>query len=329
VATSAAAQDNVVQLYNWGNYTSPQLIEKFKAETGIEVKITDYDSNDTALAKIKAGGHGFDIVVPSANFVPVFVQEGLVQELDLSKLPNHKNIEPRWMDVSYDQGRKFSVPWLWGVTGVTVNTSIYKGDINTWGMVLNPPDELKGKINIIPEMQDVLHATIFYHGGKPCESDREILRKVRDTLVAAKPHWLSMDYGNIEKYSKVDIAAGSNWNGASMRSRLQNGDVKFGFPKEGHILWMDQAMILKDAKNVEGATKFINFILDPANAAMNADFAKYAAGVTGAMDLVGADMKGAPELTLPPADASPGHFILACPAETNQIYARIWTEITK
>ena len=101
MATSAIAQaEGQLNLYNWGNYTSPELLEKFKAETGITVTVTDYDSNDTALAKVEAGGHGFDLVVPSANYVPIWVEKGLIVPLDLSKLPNHANIAPEWRDVS-------------------------------------------------------------------------------------------------------------------------------------------------------------------------------------------------------------------------------------
>jgi spermidine/putrescine transport system substrate-binding protein len=95
-----------LNLFNWGDYTSPELLKKFEAETGIHVTETDYDSNDTALAKISAGGTGFDLVVPSAHFVQIYVEKGLVQKLDLSRLPHHSNIKPEWMDVEWDKGRE-------------------------------------------------------------------------------------------------------------------------------------------------------------------------------------------------------------------------------
>lgn len=93
---SFASAEGVLQLYNWGDYTNPELLAKFEKETGIKVTVTDYDSNDTALAKIEAGGAGFDLVVPSANYVPIYRDKGLIQELDLSKLPHHSNIAPEW-----------------------------------------------------------------------------------------------------------------------------------------------------------------------------------------------------------------------------------------
>ena len=96
-STGIASAEGVLQLYNWGNYTSPELIAKFEEKYGVKVTITDFDSNDTALAKVEAGASGFDLVVPSAGFVAIYAEKGLIQELDLSKLPNHKNIAPARM----------------------------------------------------------------------------------------------------------------------------------------------------------------------------------------------------------------------------------------
>jgi len=180
VATSAVAEGEL-NIYNWGNYTNPKLIEKFTKETGIEVTITDYDSNDTALAKVKAGGHGFDIVVPSGTYIPIWVDEGLIMETKPNEMPNFKNVDPQWVDVAFDPGRNYTVPWQWGTVGITVNKSVYSGDPNTAAIFLDPPDELKGKINVVPEMSDVMGLAINYHGGEQCTGDKEILKKVRDS----------------------------------------------------------------------------------------------------------------------------------------------------
>ena len=172
-STLGALAEGQLNLFNWGNYTSPELIEKFTAETGIEVTITDYDSNTTALTKVEAGGSGFDLVVPSANYIPVYVRKGLIAELDHSKIPNIVNIAPEWKDVPWDPGRAYSVPWQWGSVGIAVNTSVYSGDVNTSELFLNPPEELVGKINVVPEMSDVLNMAIFNVGGEACTEDLE------------------------------------------------------------------------------------------------------------------------------------------------------------
>lgn len=328
--TSLAGAEGVLQLYNWGNYTSPELLAKFEKDTGIKVTVTDYDSNDAALAKVEAGGSGFDLVVPSASFVQIWVEKGLIQKLDLSKLPNHKNIAPEWMDVEWDKGREYTIPWQWGSTGVAVNTKVYSGDINTSDIFLNVPAELKGKINVVPEMSDVMSMAIFWAGGTPCTEDLEVLKKVRDALVAAKPDWISMDYGATERLSNGDWAASVNWNGSTMRARLAtNGDVQYGYPKEGYPLWMDSVALLSDAQNVEEAYTFMNYIMEPEHAAMLSAFARYANGIAGSTEFMPEDMRDAPEVVIPEEFKAAGHFLPACGPKAQEYMTAIWTELQK
>lgn len=329
LAAGAAHAEGVLNIYNWGNYTSPEMIEKFEKQYDVDVTITDYDSNDTALAKIKAGGHGFDIVVPSGTYVPIFISEGLLMESKPNEMENFVNMDPAWVDVEFDPGRNYTVPWQWGTVGVTVNTSVYGGDINTAAIFLDPPDELKGKINVVPEMMDIMSTTIYYVGGEQCTMDKEVLKKVRDTLVEAKKSWLSMDYGNIEKYAKGDLAAGVNWNGASLRSRLLNEAVAFGYPMTGYPVWMDNAAILADAQNPENAKLFLNFIMDPENAAMLSNFARYANGIKGSEAYLDPVMAQAPEVVVPDELKAAGVISKTCPPEAQKIYTAIWTELQK
>ncbi|MEM9148811.1 MAG: extracellular solute-binding protein [Pseudomonadota bacterium] len=325
----SALAEGTLNIFNWGNYTNPELIEKFEAETGIDVTITDYDSNDTALAKVKAGGHGFDIVVPSHSYVPIWVSEGLLLEARPDQMGNFDNVDPRWVDVSWDPGRHYTVPWQWGSVGVVVDTSVYSGDINTSAVIFDPPEELVGKINVAPEMLDVLQTAIYYHGGEACTTDKVLLKQVRDTLVAAKEKWLSMDYGVIEKFAGRDLAGALYWNGAAFRAREKNTDVRYGYPQEGFVLWMDSVAILSDAQNVDNAKILMNFIMEPENAALISAFARYANGISGSEAFMPEDMKGAPEVQIPEELAAAGRFNETCPPAAQQLYTAIWTELQK
>jgi spermidine/putrescine transport system substrate-binding protein len=326
----AAHAGGELNIFNWGNYTSPDLIAKFEAMYDVKVTITDYDSNTTALTKIEAGGHGFDIVVPTHSYVPIYIEKGLLMETRPDEMENFKNMDPTWINVDWDPGRHYTVPWQWGSTGIAVNTTVYSGDINTSAIFLDPPAELQGKVNVVPEMADIMSMAIYYVGGESgCTDDMEILRAARDTLVAAKPHWLSMDYGTTDKLSSGEWVASVNWNGSTFRARLANPDVQYGYPVEGYPLWMDSVAVLADAQNVENAKLFQNFIMDPENAAMISAFARYSNGIKGSDAFMPEDMKTAPEINPPAELAAAGKFSPACPKAVQDIHTAIWTELQK
>jgi spermidine/putrescine transport system substrate-binding protein len=328
-STGIAGAEGVLNIYNWGNYTSPDMIKKFEAAHNVKVTITDYDSNDTALAKIRQGGHGFDIVVPSQNYVPIWIQEGLLLETRPDQMENFKNVAEEWKQTDFDPGRHYTVPWAMGTVGVVVNTDVYKGDINTWGIIFDTPDELKDKVNVVPEMTDVIDAAVLYNGGTKCTGDKEILRKVRDTLVKAKPNWVAMEYGTIEKMGAGDFAASSDWNGSALRQRLKNPAIRYGYPKEGFVNWSDNLAVLKDAKNVENAKLFQNFMMDPENAAMNSGFHRYANGIAGSDKFMPDDMKDAPEVVVPEEFKALGVASQTCAPEVQELYTKIWTDLQK
>jgi ABC-type glycerol-3-phosphate transport system substrate-binding protein len=125
-----------------------------------------------------------------------------------------------------------------------------------------------------------------------------VLKRVRDLLVAAKPKWRSMDYGMTEKMSNNDVPASVNWNGSTMRVRANNPAVVYGYPREGYPVWMDSIGILSDAKNVDEAYKFLDFVMVPENAAMISSFARYANGISGSDAFMPEEMKTAPEIVV-------------------------------
>ena len=324
-----AAAAGELNIFNWGNYTNPDLIKKFEKEYDVKVTVTDYDSNDTALSKVAAGGSGFDIVVPSASFMQIFIKKGLLAESRPDQMPNFKNVSKEWVNVDWDPGRHYSVPWQWGTTGIALNKTAYSGDPNTSAIFLDPPPELVGKVNVVPEMQDVMAMALMYVGSEACTEDKAALKKARDVLMAAKPKWMSMDYGMTDKMSNNDVMASVNWNGSTFRIRLNNPEVVYGYPKEGYPVWMDSAAVLADAKNPENAKKFLNFIMDPENAAMISAFAHYANGIDGSQKYMPADMKDAPEINVPAEFKAAGKFSPTCSDKAQAYYTAIWTDLQK
>ena len=328
-ASQSVLSAGELNIFNRGDYTNPDLITKFEQTYDVKVTLTDYDSNDTALAKVKAGGHGFDIAVPSANYMPIWINDGLLLETRPDQMSNFINVKDEWTNPDWDPGRHYSAPWLWGSVGMVVNTDVYSGDINTSAIFLDPPEELAGTINVAPEMGDIIGMALYYVGSEPCTSDMGYLKKARDVLMAAKPKWISMNYSINEPFANGDISASVYWNGDAMRTRLEIPAVQYGFPKEGFVLWMDSVVVLKDAKNVDNAKLFQNFMMDPENAALASNFAMYANAVNGSEPFMDDVLATAPEVQIPAEHIVNGRFIEMCSPEVNKIYSSIWTEIMK
>ncbi len=315
-----------LNLYNWGNYTSPELIEKFEKEFDVEVNLDGYDSNEIMLAKVREGNTGYDIVVPSDSTAAIMVEQDLLAEVKPNEMENFSNMNPTWVDVYWDPGRNYTVPWQWGTTSFTVDSEVYDGDIDTLALMFDAPDELKGRINMLSDMPEVINAALRYRGYDRCNSNTEELRDITELLIKAKADWRTMDYATIEKLTSGDVDLSQTWNGAAMRARDQRPTLVYAYPKEGFTGWMDNAAVLKDAPNMENAKLFMNFIMLPENAALISNFARYANGITGSEEFMDEDMKTAHEIVMPDSAPAPD-FVKPCEQEVTDMYNRIWTKL--
>ncbi|SEL31110.1 spermidine/putrescine transport system substrate-binding protein [Roseovarius nanhaiticus] len=325
-AAGPAWAEGELNIYNWGNYTNPDLIEKFEQEFDVTVNLDDYDSNETMLAKVREGNSGYDIVVPSDSTAAIMIDQGLLAEVKPNEMENFSNMDPRWIDVYWDEGRNYTVPWQWGTTSFTVDTAVYDGEINTLGLLFEPPEVLQGRINMLNDMGEVINAALRYRGYERCNSNTEELRDVTELLISAKEHWRTMDYAAIEKLTSGDVDISHSYNGAAIRARDQRPTLQYAYPKEGFTGWMDNVAVLEGAPNMENAKLFMNFIMEPENAAMISNFARYANGISGSTEFMDSDIQDAPELTLP-ADAPAPDFVKPCPQEVTDLYNRIWTKL--
>ncbi|MEM7169948.1 MAG: extracellular solute-binding protein [Pseudomonadota bacterium] len=330
LASATAAQaEGKLAVYHWFEYIPQELLDKFAAEYDVEVVMDTYDSNESMLANLKGGRLGsYDVAVPGDYMVAIMGQEGMLDTFESSELSNFGNILPQWMDVDFDPGRKSSIPYQWGSTSFSVSSSAYNGDINTLEMLFNPPEELKGRINILDSQGEVLALASLYLGIPQCTSDKEQLKALNSLLLEAKPHWASIS-SDIAKDALVsgDVDAGMIWNGFSAKARAEGADVVYSYPKEGFVVWMDNVVLLKDAPNRDNAIKFMNFLLEPENAAAVTNFAQYTAGVDGVTPFLDAELATMPEAN--PPEGQIGVFVQACPEEVQTVYDQIWTNVKK
>lgn len=328
ISSGPASAAGELNIYNWGNYTSPELIEKFEKAYDIKVTLDGYDSNETMLAKVKQGSTGYDIVVPGDYMIAIMIGEGLLEKIEPNKMSNFKHMDPNWVDVYWDPGRQYSVPWQWGTTSFTVDTAVYKGDVNTLALLFDPPAELQGRINMLNDTNDVINAGLRYLGYPRCNKNKEQLKELTDMLLKAKEHWRTMDYSTIEKLTSGDVDLSQNWNGAAMRARIQRPTLQYAYPKEGYTGWMDNVAVLKGAPNLENAKLFVNFIMAPENAALISNFARYANGIKGSEQYMDPEMLSAPEI-VPPEGVPAPDFVTPCDQEVADLYNKIWTALKK
>ena len=329
LATPAFA-DGELKIYHWFDYIPQELVDKFTAETGIAVTIDTYDSNEAMLASLKAGKMGqYDVAVPGDYMVQIMGNEGLLDSFAPTDLSNFGNIDPKWLEVPFDPGRKSSIPYQWGSTAFSVNRDVYTGDIDTLAMMFDPPTELSGKINALDSQGEVLALGSMYLGIPQCSSDRTQLKALSDMLLNAKTHWASFGSDTAKDVLvSGDAAAGMIYNGFSARARTEGANVEYAYPKEGFVVWMDNVVLLKDAPNRDNALKFMNFLLVPENAAAVTNHAAYTAGVMGVEPFLDDAIKNSPENN-PPASAPDGQFIAVCDEATQKLYDAIWTNLKK
>lgn len=329
-ATGQSIAAEKLSIYHWFEYIPQELLNKFTAETGIEVVMDTYDSNEAMLANLKAGGMGsYDVAVPGDYMVEIMINEGMLDSFASSELNNFGNIEDKWRDVSFDMGRKHSIPYQWGSTSFSVDTSVYGGDINTTDIIFNPPSELKGKINVLDTAGETLVFASIHMGIPQCSSDKAQLKALSQMLDGAKKNWASFNSdGAKDVLVSGDAAAGMIWNGFGAKARAENASLKYAYPKQGYIVWMDNVVLLKDAPNRDAALKFMDFLLEPENAAAVTNYARYAAGVKGVGKHLDAELSEALENN-PPADAPAGQFVQVCDQQTQSLYDAIWTRLKK
>ncbi|WP_416777749.1 extracellular solute-binding protein [Xenorhabdus budapestensis] len=329
VYSGVAKAKNSLILYNWQSYTSPELLKKFKKEYNIDILLLEYKSNEEALDNIQKGKIDADIVVISDNFLPHWITAGLLNPINVHTLRNFNNISSSWQKSPSDIKRNYGIPWSWGIVGIAVHTDTYDGDANTWKIILEPPKELSGTINVGSDMNELIYAAIRYHGGKICDSNPELLEKVRNTLFEAKKHWAAMDYGSVYMMASGKFKASIDWNGAAMRQRTINPHIQFRFPREGTLIFRDNLVVLKKSKNYENAKLFMDFIMQPENAALNSAFHGYDSAIEGANTYLPSWMQNAPEFNIPEQVLKNSDYSIDCPFFAREKYTDIWQQLLK
>lgn len=276
IAGVAQAGEQVV-VYNWSEYIPEDTLEKFKKETGIEVVYSTYESNETLYTKLKLmKGEGYDVVVPSTYYVSKMAKEGLLQKVDKSKLDNFKNLDTDLLNKSFDPNNEYSVPYLWGSTGIGINAADIPVDsITGWQDFWNP--KFKNQLLLTDDVREVFHMALRIKGYSANTTDEAQIKEAYEYLKELMPNVRVFNSdAPREPFLSGDVSLGMIWNGSVVQAQEDNDDIQYIYPKEGAVFWMDSFVIPAGAKHVENAHKFINFMLKAEIAKDCVDYVGYA-----------------------------------------------------
>ncbi len=343
-AGSALAQEKVVNVYNWSDYIDESVLADFTRETGIKVVYDVFDSNELVETKLLAGSSGYDVVVPTGPFLARQINAGVFQKLDKSKLPNLKNM---WPEVSerlakYDPGNEYAVNYMWGTTGIGYNVARVKaalGDVpvDSWDIVFKPENAEKLKscgINILDASDETFAIAMNYLGKNPdsketadIEAGGEVYMKVRPSVKTFN----SSAY--IDELANGDTCITIGWSGDILQAKsraeeAKNGvEVNYVIPKEGTYMWFDNLAIPADARNVDEAHAFINYLMRPEVIAKASNYVQYANGNLASQALMDEAVARNPAV-YPDAETMKKLFTISPYGPREQrVLNRIWTQI--
>jgi putrescine transport system substrate-binding protein len=339
------AAEKVLHVYNWSDYIAEDTIKKFEAKTGIKVTYDVYDSNEVLEAKMLAGSSGYDITVPTSDFLQRQVAAGVYAKLDKSKLPNLKNMDPDLMKAAanYDKDNAHAVIYMWGTTGIGYNTKeVAKRlgkdtKIDSWSLVFDPANAEKLKdcgISFLDAPSEMIPAAMNYLGLDPRSTKKEDLERGAALLTKVRPYvryFHSSQY--ISDLANGDICVAVGWSGDVFQARDRASEAKKGvevgyiIPKEGALQWFDMMAIPADAKNTDAAYAFMNFMMDAQITANNTNYVWYANANKASMSMVEQEIKDDPGI-FPPAEVKAklwGSKVYN--KKTDRIVTRLWTKV--
>jgi len=260
-ATWSAEEDKKLYFYNWDTYIGETTLGDFKQASGIEVKMDLYADNDELFAKLKAGNPGYDVIVPSSDYVERMIQAGMLMPLDHALLSNKANIDSAFQDVAFDPGRAYSMPYTWGSIGIGYRKSAVDSVPDSWKWLYDA-DTYSGRMALLGDGATVIDLGLKYLGHSLNTTDTALIKQVEQMLIKQKPHIkvFAKDSGqDLLLSGEVDLAMESN--GDIVQVMSEDHDIDYVVPKEGTALWQDCLCIPKGAPHPRNAHQFINFIL--------------------------------------------------------------------
>lgn len=319
---------NVLYVYNWGDYIDPELLTKFKEETGIDVKYDVYDTNEIMYQKLNSGNVSYDIVIPSDYMIEKMKNEDMLAKIDYSNIPNYKYIGEQFKKLAYDPTDEYSVPYMWGTVGIIYNTKRVSDPVNSWNILWNP--KYKDQVIMPDSVRDAMAVAEKKLGYSLNTENLDQIEDAKKELMTQKKDGLILAY-MVDQVKDAMVGGEASlavaWSGDAVTMIERNPDLAYAIPKEGSNKWFDAIAIPKNAKHKENAEKFINFLCDPENAEQNVEYIGYSTPNTAAYELLPEDIKN-DKVAYPDEESLKNcEVFIDLPSKILRKYDEAWLEI--
>jgi len=322
----AGFEGQTLNVYNWTTYIGETTIQDFERLCGVTVNYDNFDTNEQMVARLRQGNPGYDIVFANEYIIPIMIREGLVQEIDLANIPNIENVAERWRGLDFDPENRYTVPYLWGTTGVAYNVEKV-GEINSWEDVFN----YDGPVAWIADIRTMFSVALKMLGYNPSSTDPDEINEARDYLLERTGNVVTFadDDGQLLlERGEVDIAIEYSGDVFQLTIDCECDTFSYAIPQEGSIADIASMLVPTGAPNPELAQVFMDYILDPAVNAMIVNFTAYATPNQAAIDsgFIPEDFLSNPAIT-PNEEAMQNLWFLEDIGDAEAYYSDAWDEL--
>jgi len=322
---SAAAQQ-VLNIYNWGEYINPEVLKKFEDETGIKVNLTTYASNEEMLAKVQAGATGYDIIFPSVHMQDIMAKLELLEKTDINQYEGFKNIDPAFLRATSDPKGEYCLPYAWGTVGLMYNRKVLGKDITGWKDLIETLKAKDLKFTLLDDMREVVGVGLILNGKSVNSTNAEDLSQAAQTIIDMKPYVAAFTYESRPMVKSGDVAAAHFFVGAMIDVFGDEANLNYIIPEEGATMYQEDICILKTAPNKENAIKFMQFYTRPEVAALNVEQQTNGTANVPARSLTPDRIKNNKAINPPPEVMEKLQIFRDLGADIRQI-DRVWTKI--
>lgn len=263
-----AQAEGELNLYNWGDYINPEVLDRFAEEYDVDVTLDTYSSNEEMLAKIQAGATGYDIIFPSVHMQDIMHSLGLLRRTDINQSENFGNIDPASLFASSDPEGAYCLPYAYGTVGIVYNKTMVP-EITSWEDFFAVPEATGQKITLLDDMREVMAVGLIMTGHSVNSTDPEAIAEATDYLLEQSENVAAFTYDTQGLIASGDIAAGHFFTGVNILVKERPDELAYVIPAEGATMYQENICVLESAPNPENALKFMEFYLRPEIAALN------------------------------------------------------------